>query len=91
MAKKDIVVDLGRVTKRQMIAWQVGRREIIDDEDDDSFTLEEFDFKALYGLVVTAWPFGEINFETYLDLSYPDSVRVDQAVMDTITELSKKK
>lgn len=89
--KTDIVIDLTKITKRQMIEWQRGRRKILDDDSADSLALETFDFEELYGQVITAWPFGEINFDTFLDLPYPDSILVDQAVTDTITELAQKK
>jgi hypothetical protein len=89
--KTDIVVDLSRITKRQMIEWRKGRREIANDENHDPAALEEFDFDTLYKRVITAWPFGEINFETFMDLPYSDSVAVDKAVTGAITELSEKK
>lgn len=92
MAKKtDIVVDLSRITKREMLAWRRERRAIIEDEELDAETLEEFDFKQLYARVITAWPYGEITFKTYLDLAYTDSVLVDQAVTGAINELVEKK
>ncbi len=92
MAKKsDIVIDLTRITKRQMLVWQQGRREIIRDENIDPMALEAFDFGELYEVVITAWPFGKIDLETFLDLPYPDSVLVDTAVSDAISQLSKKK
>jgi hypothetical protein len=87
MAKKSgIVIDLTKITKRQMLEWRKGRRDI--DEPDD---MEQYDFENLYQLVLVSWPWGEINFENYLDLSYPDSTLVDNTITDAITALTEKK
>lgn len=92
MAKKaDIVVDLSRITKREMVEWRKGRRKIANDENHDPEALEEFDFDTLYKKVITAWPFGEITFEVYMELPYSDSVAVDQTVTGAINELVEKK
>lgn len=92
MSKSNIVIDLTKITKRQMVAWQQGRREIINDEENiDPMVLEVFDFDTLYKAVITAWPFGKVDLETFLDLPYPDSVLVDNAVSAAIMELSQKK
>ncbi len=92
MPKKNIVnivVNLELLTKRQMLEWRRGRKEFIDSDDPED--LERHDFEALYQLVIEAWPHGEISFDNYLDLSLPESTRVDLAVTDAIAGLSEKK
>jgi hypothetical protein len=89
MPKRDIdniVINLNNITKRQMLEWRQGRQEI--DRPDE---LDEYDFDNLYALVIEAWPHGEISFEVFLDLSYPESVRVDNAVSGAINGLTEKK
>lgn len=94
--KSDIVIDLTKITKRQVMAWQRARREIIYNEDGterrvDPWTIEEHDFSNLYALVIVSWPYGPVDFETYLDLPLPDSRLVDKVVMDAMSDLSEKK
>lgn len=92
MSKSDIVIDLTKITKRQMVTWRQSRREIINDEENtDPMALEVFDFDTLFKVVITAWPFGKIDLDTFLDLPYPDSVSVDNAVTAAILELTQKK
>lgn len=88
---KNIVIDLNKITKREMLEWQHGRRGIISDDNSFPMDLEKFDFERLYQIVIAAWPHGEINLETFLDLPYPESVAVDNAVNDAVIHLSKKK
>lgn len=88
-SKNNIVVNLALISKRQMLDWRRGRKNLSDSDDPED--LERHDFEALYHLVIEAWPHGEVTFEKYLDLSLPESARVDNAVTDAIAGLSKKK
>lgn len=88
-SKNNIVVNLDLLTKRQMLEWRRGRKEFADSDDPED--LERHDFEMLYQLVIEAWPHGDITFENYLELSLPESARVDNAVTDAITGLSEKK
>lgn len=88
-SKKNIVVNLDLITKRQMLEWRRGRKGLSDSDDPED--LERHDFENLYQLVIEAWPHGEISFEKYLELPLPESARVDNAVTDAIAGLSEKK
>lgn len=89
MPKKNIVVNLDLLTKRQMLEWRRGRKEFADSDDPED--LERYDFETFYQLVIEAWPHGEISFENYLDLPLPESARVDNAVTNAISGLAEKK
>jgi hypothetical protein len=93
--KNNIVINLNLITKRQMLEYRRGRKSIVnsDDSEDslDPLDLERYDFENLFQLVIEAWPHGEITFENFLELPLPESARIDNAIADALTGLSKKK
>lgn len=87
----EIVIDLANITKRGIVEWRRGRRAILTDDNADPMDIEIFDFESLYRVIISSWPYGRVDIETYLDLPYPDSVKVDNAVSSALRELSEKK
>jgi hypothetical protein len=84
MAKKDFVIDLNRITKREFRDYLAGREQA---EDKDLYDAEK-----LYIKVIMAWPFQQkISVDGYQDLGLMDALRVDDAVSEAMTQLSQKK
>jgi hypothetical protein len=84
MSKKDFVIDLNRITKREFRAYLVGREEV---EDKDLYDAEH-----LYVKVIMTWPFPQkISVEGYQDLGLMDALKVDDAVSGAMTQLAQKK
>jgi hypothetical protein len=84
MPKKDFVIDLNRITKREFRAYLNGRDQA---EDKDIYDAEN-----LYVKVIMVWPFPQkISVEGYQDLGLMDALRVDDAVSEAMTQLGQKK
>jgi hypothetical protein len=84
MSKKDFVIDLNRITKREFRDYLAGR--------DEAKDKDLYDAEKLYVKVIMAWPFPQkINVEGYLNLGLTDAVKVDHAVSDVLIQLPKKK
>jgi len=86
MAKpKDIVIDLNRINRAYYRDWIERVVNAASIDENDALTVEMLE------RVVIGWPYGEVSGNTYHGLGLVDAKRVDDALLDAMAEINKKK
>jgi len=85
MAKSEIVIDLNRINRAYYREWITRVIEAENIDQNDALTVEMLE------KVVVDWPYGEVSGDVYHSLGLLDAKRVDDALVDAMAEINKKK
>lgn len=81
--KDGFIINLNGLTRKDYIAWRLGRAAA---EDKDTFDAEH-----LLAKVIIEWPYEQpVSLEGYLSLGFADSLIVDNMVSEAVDNLTGK-